>query len=76
MRFLTINEAAAKLGMGRAAVQGNITRGSLQAKRIGMQWLILPEDLNKFVEQRKARHGRIKIHQGNPAGRPRHTRAA
>ena len=69
MRFLTINEVAAQLGMGRAAVQGNIARGSLPAHRIGIQWVILPEDLEKFVQERTARHGRVKMHEGGP-GRP------
>ena len=76
MRFLTIADAADQLGMGHSGVLANITRGSLRAERIGVQWLILPEDLEKFVEKRKARFGgRVKMHAGSPGPPKRPKRA-
>jgi excisionase family DNA binding protein len=70
MNFLTTAEVAALLGMSKGPVLALIRRGSLRAQRIGVQWVVLPKDLARFVKQRKARFGgRIKMHAGS-SGRP------
>jgi excisionase family DNA binding protein len=70
LKLLTTNDAAAKLGMDRHAVIANIKRGSLRAHKIGDHWLILPEDLQSFIRDRKRRWGRVKMHAGS-MGRPK-----
>lgn len=48
-RLLTIPEAAEFLRVSTKTIRRWITAGTLAAARLGQQWRIRPQDLNRFV---------------------------
>ena len=52
---LTVQQAAAKLGIGRSRVQALIQAGRLPAQKIGIQYLIEPADLEKVKVRKPGR---------------------
>lgn len=54
--WLTTEQAAAKLGMKRNTLQAYIIRGRFpHARKIGLMYLIPPEDITAFREREAAR---------------------
>jgi excisionase family DNA binding protein len=51
MRLLTVEEASARLKLGRATTYRLIARGVLPTVRIGRARRIVEEDLNRFIEE-------------------------
>jgi excisionase family DNA binding protein len=52
-RPLTAAEAATRLGITLRAIQQAAKRGRLKARRHGMAWLIMPNDLAKYAASRQ-----------------------
>ena len=52
---LTVQQAAAKLGIGRSRVQQLIQAGRLPAQKVGIQYLIDAADLAKVKERKPGR---------------------
>src|SRR5699024_4919273 len=46
---VTVNEAAAHLGIGQGAVYGRIKRGTLDALKVGREWRVIDEDLLRDI---------------------------
>lgn len=67
MKYLSVAEAAATLGVSARTVRNRITRGELRADRVGARVLLIPER-----EIAKQPHGKLKT--GPKAGRKRPAR--
>lgn len=58
--WLTMTQAAARLGMHRTAVHKAVNQGRLAAHRVGSTWLVKEGDVEEY--ERRPKH---------PGGRPR-----
>lgn len=64
MKYLSVAEAAAALGVSARTVRNRVARGELRADRVGARVLLIPER-----EIAKQPHGKLKT--GPKAGRKR-----
>ena len=53
--LITVQQAAATLGLSRSRVQALISSGRLPAEKVGMQYLIKPADLAKVRDRKPGR---------------------
>ena len=51
--MLTTNEAASTLGITLRMVQAHITSGQIKAQKIGRDWLISDEEMERFQRERR-----------------------
>lgn len=56
--MLTTKEAAARLGLEPIAVRKAITRGKMAAVKHGRDWLITPEEVERYKAAPKNKGGR------------------
>ncbi len=54
----TVKQASLTLGISEATVRGYIRDGSLAASRFGTSYVITPEALRKFKEERARKYGK------------------
>ena len=59
--FMTLNDAAERLGVHSSTVRRAAQRGTLRTRRFGNEWLTTPLWLKEYADNRR------------PAGRPRKT---
>ena len=53
---MTLNEAAAALGVTAATLRQQIARGSLKARKIGRDWSVTPAEVKRYdVARRRGR---------------------
>lgn len=52
-KLITTNEASSRLGLSLRRVQQLIKTGDLRAKKIGRDWLIDPDDMEKIPAPQK-----------------------
>lgn len=52
-KMLTVPEVAQRLDLAPHTIRRYIWRGALPAAKFGRLWRIDPEDLKKFIEERK-----------------------
>lgn len=55
--FLTINEAAERLGLHRSRVGVLIREGRIQARKVGPMWLIPESEVAGFVPRPEGKPG-------------------
>lgn len=59
--YMSLKDAGARVGMHPATLRRAATKGTLQTRRFGNQWLTTPQWLHDYQQNRR------------PAGRPRKT---
>jgi len=52
--LLSVDEASEAIGIGRTLIYGLFREGSLKPVKIGRRTFIHRDDLNEFIEQRRA----------------------
>ncbi len=55
--MLTLNEAAAALGIQPAVLRRQIAKGVIEASKIGPIWTVTPEEVARYRAERLGRHG-------------------
>jgi len=57
MDMLTVTQAAARLGLQRATLLRQITRGTLHAKRLGSIWVIAAAEVERYRHTHQGKTG-------------------
>jgi excisionase family DNA binding protein len=55
---VTLNEAAAELGIQQATLRQQIANGKLKARKVGRDWLITPGEVARYRREQLGRRGR------------------
>ena len=53
--LLSLSEAAKRYGVPITTLRGAIQHGHIEAKKIGHQWVVAPDDIERFLANRPKR---------------------
>ena len=57
MAVLTLQEAAASLGVAASTLRVQIRKGKLRAKKIGRDWTVTPQEVERYRRENLRRLG-------------------
>lgn len=55
---MTLNEAAAALGLSAETLRVQVNRGKLRAKKVGPVWTVTPGEVERYRRESLGRKGR------------------
>ncbi len=56
--LLPLREAAQRIGVSKTTLQKQARKGVLRAILIGNQWLVTPEEADRYAHEHKGKQGR------------------